>query len=123
MSVMAAQVISGVCATGPVTAVRCGEPSDPADAVLGDRCPGTSHQSHRPQLWGPPPGFAVFGCWGGVREYRTTPPTGRTRVIEIVYDGQDHHEDCMYPTFSDPEPCLCEELIADGIWPQEPDGA
>ncbi|MFC9863902.1 MULTISPECIES: hypothetical protein [unclassified Streptomyces] len=26
-------------------------------------------------------------------------------MIETVYDGQDHHEDRMYPTFGDPEPC------------------
>ncbi|WP_326681054.1 hypothetical protein [Streptomyces sp. NBC_01237] len=44
-------------------------------------------------------------------------------MIEIVYDGQDHHEDCMYPTFADPESCSCAELLLDEAWSQDEDAA
>ncbi|MER5988881.1 hypothetical protein [Streptomyces sp. NPDC001787] len=42
-------------------------------------------------------------------------------MTEIVHDGQDHHEDCMYPTFADPESCSCAELLLDEAWPQDKD--
>ncbi|WP_326680857.1 hypothetical protein [Streptomyces sp. NBC_01237] len=43
-------------------------------------------------------------------------------MIEIVYDGQDHHEDCMYPTYADPpESCTCAELLREEAWPQDED--
>ncbi|MEV6080191.1 hypothetical protein AB0L80_34570 [Streptomyces sp. NPDC052069] len=42
-------------------------------------------------------------------------------MTETVHDGQDHHADCMYPTFGDPESCSCAELTADEVRPQDED--
>ncbi|MFI8817880.1 MULTISPECIES: hypothetical protein [unclassified Streptomyces] len=44
-------------------------------------------------------------------------------MTETVYDGQDHHEDCTYPTFGDPESCSWAELLLDDVWPQDQDAA
>lgn len=100
----------GVCAQGP-------DPSPPSGAV-NPPAPHTSHTSLnngvlRP-AWPPSGTGAMYGSTA-----RLHPPGGP--VIEIVYDGQDHHEDCMYSAFGDPEPCSCKELTADEVWPQEPD--
>lgn len=38
-------------------------------------------------------------------------------MIETVYNGQDHHEDRMYPTIGAAESCSCAELLLDEVRP------